>query len=67
MDSEFIEVQNLAKEKVTRGNEAAEEMLAEDDNLPGSWRWLGLLAGGAPLDVGRNEAGQLVFFECLMG
>ena len=36
MDSELVEANDLAKEKVTRGSEAAEEMLTEDDDLPGS-------------------------------
>ena len=37
MDSELVKVQDLAKEKVTRGSETTEEMLAEDDDLPGCW------------------------------
>ena len=37
MDAELVKIEDLAEEKVTRGSEAAEEVLAEDDDFPGGW------------------------------
>ena len=37
MDSKLVEIKDLTEKEIAGGSEAAEEMLAEDNNLPGSW------------------------------
>ena len=60
MDVELIVGKELAKKQVTRRREAAEEVLAEDDDLPGGRSRLSLHAGGAPRNAGGNEPHLLI-------
>ena len=67
MDSQLVEIKNLAKEEIARRSETVEEVLTEHDDLPGGRRGLGLLAGGSPGDVCGDEPGFLVALEGVLG
>ena len=67
MDSEFVEIKDLAEEEIAGGSEAAEEMFTENDDLPGGRRGLCFLAGGAPGDASRDEPRLLIALEGVLG
>ena len=60
MDTELIVGKKLAKKQVTQRREATEEVLAEDDDLPGGQSGLSLRAGGTPRNAGGNEPHFLI-------
>ena len=62
MDAELIVGKELAKKQVTRGREAAEEVLAEYDDLPGGRSGLSLHASGMPRNAGGNEPHLVIFY-----
>ena len=51
MNSQLIELEELAEEQVTRGRETAEEMLCEDDDLVLRRRGHQLIPRGSSLDA----------------
>ena len=67
MDSEFVEIKDLAEEEIAGGSEAAEEMFTKNDDLPGGRRGLCLLTGGAPGDASRDEPRLLIALEGVLG
>ena len=67
MDAELIMRECLAKEIDASRSKSTEEVLPEHDELVDGRRRRDLVAGGAPLNAGRDEARNFVLLQGGLG